>query len=171
MTELWPDGIHAVQGRRTAHQRRTCHTGDLSAGGPFLQRINGQPFATVPYRSTSTTSPAPASPAAPRPATSSSSSTSSTRSTRKGASRRRLMVISLHEQLSGHASRVRVLHRVSARRRDREDAIAQWILTHPRQRHLDRPRPGPHRRTSRPQPLTAVRSTGPNARVHAASSA
>jgi len=23
MTELWPDGIHAVQGRRTAHQRRT----------------------------------------------------------------------------------------------------------------------------------------------------
>jgi len=28
----------------------TYHTGDLSAGGPFLQRINGQPFATVPYK-------------------------------------------------------------------------------------------------------------------------
>ena len=37
------------------------------------------------------------------------------------------MVISQHEQLSGHASRVRVLDRVFARLRDREDAIAQWI--------------------------------------------
>jgi hypothetical protein len=27
----------------------TCHIDDLSADEPFLQSINGQPFATVPY--------------------------------------------------------------------------------------------------------------------------
>jgi hypothetical protein len=56
----------------------------------------------------------------------------------EGADRRRLMVIGLRERLSGHASRVRVLDRVFARLRDRDnvwwarkDQIAQWILSRP----------------------------------------
>ncbi len=47
------------------------------------------------------------------------------------------MVIGLHEGLSGHASRVRVLDRVLARLREREDVwwarkdeIARWVLEH-----------------------------------------
>jgi hypothetical protein len=49
-----------------------------------------------------------------------------------------MMVIGLHERLSGHASRVRVLDRILTRLRDhdgvwwaRKDEIAQWTLDHP----------------------------------------
>ncbi|MBF8188059.1 hypothetical protein ITP53_20435 [Nonomuraea sp. K274] len=56
----------------------------------------------------------------------------------EGARRRRMMVIALHDRLSGHASRVRVLDRVLTRLRAydgvwwaRKDQIADWILTHP----------------------------------------
>ena len=56
----------------------------------------------------------------------------------EGAGRRRMMVIALHDRLSGHASRVRVLDRVLTRLREhdgvwwaRKDQIADWILTHP----------------------------------------
>jgi peptidoglycan/xylan/chitin deacetylase (PgdA/CDA1 family) len=56
----------------------------------------------------------------------------------EGTNRRRMMVIGLHERLSGHASRVRVLDRILTRLRDREDVwwarkdeIAQWVLDHP----------------------------------------
>jgi hypothetical protein len=55
----------------------------------------------------------------------------------EGATRRRMMVIGLHERLSGHASRVRVLDRIFTRLRDRQDVwwarkdqIAQWVLGH-----------------------------------------
>jgi hypothetical protein len=48
------------------------------------------------------------------------------------------MVIGLHERISGHASRVRVLDRIFIRLRDhddvwwaRKDQIAQWVLDHP----------------------------------------
>ncbi len=47
------------------------------------------------------------------------------------------MVIGLHERLSGHASRVRVLDWIFTRLRDRQDVwwsrkdqIAQWVLGH-----------------------------------------
>ncbi len=56
----------------------------------------------------------------------------------EGAARRRLMVIGLHERLSGHPSRVRVLDRIFTRLREhddvwwaRKDQIAQWVLDHP----------------------------------------
>jgi hypothetical protein len=49
-----------------------------------------------------------------------------------------MMVIALHDRLSGHASRVRVLDRVLTRLREydgvwwaRKDQIADWILAHP----------------------------------------
>jgi hypothetical protein len=55
----------------------------------------------------------------------------------EGGTRRRMMVIGLHERLSGHASRVRVLDRTLTRLRDhpdvwwaRKDQIAQWTLNH-----------------------------------------
>ncbi|MGY5032958.1 hypothetical protein ACWC9U_19105 [Streptomyces sp. 900116325] len=49
-----------------------------------------------------------------------------------------MMVIALHDRISGHASRVRVLDRVFARLRERDDVwwarkddIANWVLDHP----------------------------------------
>jgi hypothetical protein len=49
-----------------------------------------------------------------------------------------MMVIGLHERISGHVSRVRVLDRIFTRLREhtgvwwaRKDQIAQWILDHP----------------------------------------
>jgi hypothetical protein len=48
-----------------------------------------------------------------------------------------MMVIGLHERISGHASRVRVLDRIFTRLRQHEDVwwarkdqIAQWVLDH-----------------------------------------
>ncbi|TMK53684.1 MAG: hypothetical protein E6G66_01300 [Actinobacteria bacterium] len=56
----------------------------------------------------------------------------------EGTSRRRMMVIGLHERPSGHASRVRVLDRTFTRLRQcddvwwaRKDQIAQWMLDRP----------------------------------------
>jgi peptidoglycan/xylan/chitin deacetylase (PgdA/CDA1 family) len=56
----------------------------------------------------------------------------------EGAQRRRVMVIGLHERLSGHPSRVSVLDRILTRLREhddlwwaRKDQIAQWTLDHP----------------------------------------
>jgi peptidoglycan/xylan/chitin deacetylase (PgdA/CDA1 family) len=56
----------------------------------------------------------------------------------EGAQRRRMMVIGLHERLSGHASRVRVLDRILTRLRVHDDVwwahkdeIAEWTLDHP----------------------------------------
>ena len=56
----------------------------------------------------------------------------------EGGRRRRLMVIGLHERLSGHASRVRVLDRIFTRLREtsgvwwaRKDEIARYTLSHP----------------------------------------
>jgi peptidoglycan/xylan/chitin deacetylase (PgdA/CDA1 family) len=56
----------------------------------------------------------------------------------EGAVRCRMMVIGLHERISGHASRVRVLDRILTRLREhpdvwwaRKDQIAQWVLDHP----------------------------------------
>jgi peptidoglycan/xylan/chitin deacetylase (PgdA/CDA1 family) len=55
----------------------------------------------------------------------------------EGARRRRMMVVSLHDRISGHASRVRVLDRFLAYARSkpgvwfaRKDNIAKWALEH-----------------------------------------
>lgn len=56
----------------------------------------------------------------------------------EGASRRRMMIVSLHDRISGHASRVRVLDRFFsyAKSHDdvwfaRKDEIATWALQTP----------------------------------------
>jgi hypothetical protein len=50
----------------------TCHIDDLSADEPFLRSINGQPFATVPYKVHLNDSASLNFPASTRPVTSSS---------------------------------------------------------------------------------------------------
>jgi peptidoglycan/xylan/chitin deacetylase (PgdA/CDA1 family) len=116
----------------------TYHIDDLSADEPFLQTINGQPFATVPYtvhlNDIASFGFAGFNPAAYEQQLADEFD----QLYDEGQHRRRLMVIGLHERISGHASRVRVLDRVLTRLRDRKyvwwarkDQIAQWVLDHP----------------------------------------
>ena len=114
------------------------HIDDLSADEPFLQTINGQPFATVPYsvhlNDIASFDFPGFSPADYEQQLIDEFEQLYT----EGAQRRRMMVIGLHERLSGHASRVRVLDRVLTRLREhddlwwaRKDQIAQWVFDHP----------------------------------------
>jgi peptidoglycan/xylan/chitin deacetylase (PgdA/CDA1 family) len=116
----------------------TYHIDDLSADEPFIQELPGGPFVTVPYTvhmndiaSFDFTSFSP------------SDYEQQLRDEfeqlyEEGATRRRMMSISLHDRISGHASRTRVLDRVLTslrKRRDvwwaRRDQIADWALATP----------------------------------------
>jgi peptidoglycan/xylan/chitin deacetylase (PgdA/CDA1 family) len=115
----------------------TYHIDDLSADEPFLQRINGQPFATVPY-SVHLNDIASFDFSGFSPADYEQQLVDEfDQLYDEGAHRRRLMIIGLHERLSGHASRVRVLDRVFTRLRERSDVwwarkdeIAAWTIQH-----------------------------------------
>jgi peptidoglycan/xylan/chitin deacetylase (PgdA/CDA1 family) len=115
----------------------TYHIDDLSGDAPFLQRINGQPFATVPY-SVHLNDIASFDFPGFSPADYEQQLVDEFEQLyEEGTDRQRMMVIGLHERLSGHASRVRVLDRVLSRLREREDVwwarkdeIAQWTLKH-----------------------------------------
>jgi hypothetical protein len=55
----------------------------------------------------------------------------------EGSHKRRMMVVSLHDRISGHANRVRVLDRFLAYAKSkpgvwfaRKDEIAKWVLEH-----------------------------------------
>jgi peptidoglycan/xylan/chitin deacetylase (PgdA/CDA1 family) len=114
------------------------HIDDLSADEPFLQYINGQPFATVPY-SVHLNDIASFDFPGFSPADYEQQLVDEFEQLySEGAHRRRMMVIGLHDRLSGHASRVRVLDRILGRLRQREDVwwarkdeIARWTLDHP----------------------------------------
>jgi peptidoglycan/xylan/chitin deacetylase (PgdA/CDA1 family) len=116
----------------------TYHIDDLSADQPFIQQVNGAPFVTVPYtvhmNDIASFDFAGFSPA------------DYERQLRdefeqlyeEGADRRRMMSISLHDRISGHASRVRVLDRFFTWAREfpdvwwaRRDEIADWALETP----------------------------------------
>jgi peptidoglycan/xylan/chitin deacetylase (PgdA/CDA1 family) len=116
----------------------TYHIDDLSADEPFIQQISGGPFVTVPY-------------------TVHMNDIASFDFTRfapydyerqlqdefeqlydEGAARRRMMSLSLHDRISGHASRVRALDRFLSDVRQRPDVwwarrdeIADWALATP----------------------------------------
>ena len=116
----------------------TYHIDDLSADEPFLQRINGQPFTTVPYTVHLNDIASFDFPGFNPAAYEQQLADEFDQLYEEGASRRRLMVIGLHERLSGHPSRVRVLDRVLSRLRDRpnvwwarKDQIARYALDHP----------------------------------------
>src|SRR5712691_170801 len=116
----------------------TYHIDDLSADEPLLQTINGQPFATVPYSVHLNDIASFDSPGFNPAAYTQQLTDEFDQLYAEGAARRRMMVIGLHERLSGHASRVRVLDRIFTRLRyhedvwwARKDQIAQWVLDHP----------------------------------------
>lgn len=116
----------------------TYHIDDLSADEPFLQTINGQPFATVPYTVHLNDIASFDFPGFSPDDYEQQLVDEFEQLYAEGANRRRLMVIALHERISGRPARVRVLDRVFTRLREREDVwwarkdeIAQWVLTHP----------------------------------------
>ena len=113
------------------------HIDDLSSDEPFLQRINDRPFATVPY-TLHLNDIASFDFLGFSPADYEQQLVDEFEQLyAEGTQRRRMMVIALHERLSGHPSRVRVLDRVLSRLREREDVwwarkdeIARWTLDH-----------------------------------------
>jgi peptidoglycan/xylan/chitin deacetylase (PgdA/CDA1 family) len=116
----------------------TYHIDDLSADEPFLQRINGQPFATVPYTVHLNDIASFDFPGFSPADYEQQLVDEFDQLYEEGANRRRLMVIGLHDRISGRPSRVRVLDRILARLRERpdvwwarKDEIARWTLEHP----------------------------------------
>jgi peptidoglycan/xylan/chitin deacetylase (PgdA/CDA1 family) len=116
----------------------TYHIDDLSADEPFIQQINGAPFVTVPYtvhmNDIASFDFAGFSPADYQQQLRDEFE----QLYEEGATRRKMMSISLHDRISGHASRVRVLDRFLtwARRQPdiwwaRRDQIADWALATP----------------------------------------
>jgi peptidoglycan/xylan/chitin deacetylase (PgdA/CDA1 family) len=142
-TDAQPRGYNSYWMRGSVHTLEllqqlgfTYHIDDLSADEPFTQELPGGPFVTVPYtvhmNDIASFDFAGFSP------------TDYEQQLHdefeqlydEGSSRRRMMSISLHDRISGHASRVRVLDRFLtwARRRPdvwwaRRDEIADWALT------------------------------------------
>jgi peptidoglycan/xylan/chitin deacetylase (PgdA/CDA1 family) len=114
------------------------HIDDLSADEPFVQTINGQPFATVPYSVHLNDIASFDFPGFSPGDYAQQMIDEFEQLYAEGTYRRRMMVIGLHERLSGHASRVRVLDRILSRLREhddvwwaRKDQITQWTLDHP----------------------------------------
>jgi peptidoglycan/xylan/chitin deacetylase (PgdA/CDA1 family) len=114
------------------------HIDDLSADEPFVQEILGAPFATVPY-TVHMNDIASFDFAGFSPADYEQQLRDEFEQLyQEGATRRRMMSISLHDRISGHASRVRVLDRFLAWAREvpgvwwaRRDEIADWALATP----------------------------------------
>ena len=116
----------------------TYHIDDLSADEPFIQEVAGAPFVTVPYtvhmNDIGSFDFAGFSPADYEQQLYDEFE----QLYEEGRQRRRMMSISLHDRISGHASRVRVVDRFlnRARRRAdvwwaRRDEIADWALATP----------------------------------------
>ena len=97
------------------------HIDDLSADEPFLQQINGLPFATVPYSVHLNDIASFDFPGFNPAGYEQQMIDEFDQLYAEAATRRRMMVIGPHERLSGHASRVRVLDRILTRLRDHDD--------------------------------------------------
>jgi peptidoglycan/xylan/chitin deacetylase (PgdA/CDA1 family) len=114
------------------------HIDDLSGDEPFLQHIVGKPFVTVPYtvhiNDISSFGFSGFSPDAYEQQLCDEFE----QLYEEGRGRRRMMSIFLHDRISGHASRVRVLDRFLSWARQRpnvwwapRDQIARWALATP----------------------------------------
>jgi len=129
------------------------HIDDLSADEPFLQQINGLPFATVPYSVHLNDIASFDFPGFNPAGYEQQMIDEFDQLYAEAATRRRMMVIGPHERLSGHASRVRVLDRILTRLRDHDDV---WWAPQRSDRPMG-PRPPRHRRLGRPRPSPAKR--------------
>ncbi len=114
------------------------HNNDLSRDEPYLQDINGKPFVTMPYTihlndigsyNFSGFSPQDYE---------QQLKDEFEQLYQEAAVRRRMMVVSLHDRISGHASRIRVIDRFLnfAKQHEgvwfaRKDEIAKYVLTTP----------------------------------------
>jgi hypothetical protein len=98
----------------------TYHIDDLSADEPFLQLINGQPFAAVQYTVHLSDIASFDFPGFSPAAYEQQLIDEFDQLYAEGATRRRMMVIGLRKRISGHASRVRVLDRIFTRLRNHD---------------------------------------------------
>jgi peptidoglycan/xylan/chitin deacetylase (PgdA/CDA1 family) len=114
----------------------TYHIDDLSADEPFIQELSDGPFVTVPYtvhmNDIASFDFAGFSPYDYEQQLQDEFE----QLYEEGATRRRMMSISLHDRISGHASRVRALDRFLSTVRQRPDVwwarrdeIADWALS------------------------------------------
>lgn len=116
----------------------TYHIDDLSADEPFIQKLPGGPFVTVPY-TVHMNDIASFDFAGFAPYDYEQQLQDEFEQLyEEGATRRRMMSLSLHDRISGHASRVRALDRFFSTVRQRPDVwwarrdeIADWALATP----------------------------------------
>ena len=114
------------------------HNNDLSRDEPFIQDVNGKPFVSVPYTIHMNDIVAYGFEGFSPADYEQQLRDEFDQLYEEGASRRRMMLISLHDRLSGHASRVRVLDRFLTYARShpgvwfaRKDEIARHALATP----------------------------------------
>ena len=114
------------------------HIDDLSADEPFIQELPGGPFVTVPY-TVHMNDIGSFDFVGFSPGDYQQQLTDEFEQLyEEGATQRRMMSIGLHDRISGHASRVRVLDRFLTWARGRphvwwarRDEIADWVLSTP----------------------------------------
>jgi peptidoglycan/xylan/chitin deacetylase (PgdA/CDA1 family) len=117
----------------------TYHIDDLSADEPFIQKLPGGPIVTVPYTvHMNDIASFDFTHFSPRDYEQQLRDEFE-QLFEEGAVRRRMMSLSLHDRISGHASRVRALDRFFGAVRERpgvwwarRDEIADWALATPK---------------------------------------
>jgi peptidoglycan/xylan/chitin deacetylase (PgdA/CDA1 family) len=114
------------------------HIDDMSRDEPFIQDVNGKPFVTVPYTIHMNDIASYGFGNFSPQAYEQQLKDEFDQLYEEGESRRRMMIVSLHDRISGHASRVRVLDRFLSYAKShegvwfaRKDEIANWALETP----------------------------------------
>ncbi len=114
------------------------HIDDMSRDEPFTQTVNGKPFVTVPYTVHLNDIASFNFPGFNPSAFEQQLADEFEELYEEGAQRRRMMIVSLHDRISGHASRVRSLDRFITYAKShpgvvfmRKDEIAKWALSTP----------------------------------------
>lgn len=114
------------------------HNNDLSRDEPYIQDLNGKPFVTMPYTIHMNDIGSYNFPGFSPQAYEQQLKDEFDQLYEESAARRRMMLISFHDRISGHASRVRVIDRflTYVRQHDgvwfaRKDEIAKYALATP----------------------------------------
>ena len=116
----------------------TYHNNDLSRDEPYLQDLNGKPFVTIPYTIHLNDIGSYNFPDFSPQAYEQQLKDEFDQLYEEGATRRRMMAVSFHDRISGHASRVWVIDRFLTYARQhkgiwfaRKDEIARYALATP----------------------------------------